>query len=82
MNIHFVIPGANDFEPLERFPLNLSLMDQESCVNITIIGDSIIEDSEFFYITFEVEESMDAVTSITPSSQVTVTILDDDDNAS
>lgn len=74
-----ITTGSEDFVPIERAPLTLSSMNSRNCINITIIGDGLIEMNESFYAVFELEENTTLPVTIFPvSCRISVTILDDD----
>lgn len=76
--MHFAT-GSEDFVPIEKVPLTLSSMNSRNCINVTIIGDGLIEKNESFYATFELADNTTLPVMIIPTScRISVTILDDD----
>jgi hypothetical protein len=72
--------SAVDFEPLGNItvPTNYSGDVYEECVNITVIGDAIVEDDEFIIFNITALSPLDIVTSSDGSNTLQVTIIDND----
>ena len=63
---------SDDFDEFMNHLLTLSSMERKSCINITLIGDGVIEGNESFYVVLDLEGSM--MSNVT----IEVTIVDDD----
>ena len=54
-------------------------MNSRNCINVTIIGDGLIERNESFYAIFELADNTTLPVMIIPTScRISVSILDDD----
>ena len=73
------LTDANDFQPLQGVLLTIpsaALPGTVVCQTITVIGDDIMEEDEFFTVTVSPQNTND---DIAGSTIVTITIPDDGD---
>jgi hypothetical protein len=78
-NMSTATPGS-DFKPLQNIPVPADFPGEvlEECVNITVIGDTIVEEDELILFAVTALSPLDMVTSSDGSNTLRATIVDND----